>query len=172
VSDHISTPIPHLELRALSPADAAEFFQLVQRNREHLTRLGDYQELVSASRQDIARDLEMQPDEGLSMGIRLEEVLVGVAALTAVEPGVYVLGYWISAEHAGRGYVTAACRSLMAYARRRMGAGQFWAGIRHTNVPSIRVAEKLGLTVYETLPEHSRWRIDYSEPAHEPYNTP
>jgi RimJ/RimL family protein N-acetyltransferase len=155
--------MPRLELRALTPADADAFFRLVQRNRAHLTQFGDYEELVLSSVSDIERGLADRSETGLNMGIWFADELIGTAALNPVKPGIYVLGYWISSEHTGKGYATESCRTLLDYAQKNSGAVEFWAGIRYANGPSIRVAEKLGFKVYERLAERSRWRLDYSE---------
>ena len=161
--DRLVSAIPRLVLRPLSPADANAYWALVQKNRAHLTRFGDYQELVSFSLDEIKCSLVDQPHDGLNMGIRYNNDLIGIVALNPVKPGVYVLGYWIDAEHTGKGYATESCRMLIDYALQNLVVSELWAGIRHANQASIRVAEKLGFKVYERLPDRCRWWIDCSE---------
>jgi RimJ/RimL family protein N-acetyltransferase len=92
-------------------------------------------------------------------GIWDRESLIGLASLTLVAPRTFVLGYWIDADHTGKGIVTASCRALMRCAQHRLDAVEFWAGVRHANVKRAAVSRRLGLSVYERLPDRNRFRL-------------
>jgi RimJ/RimL family protein N-acetyltransferase len=81
--------------------------------------------------------------------------LVGDVGLAPVdgEPGTIKIGYTIAPEFQGRGYATEAVRALVAYAFDELGADLVRAYASVENVPSIRVAEKVGLRHVETI-EH------------------
>ena len=49
----LQTAIKEVWLGELTSQDTRAFYELVQRNREHLTQFGDYQELVASALQDI-----------------------------------------------------------------------------------------------------------------------
>jgi RimJ/RimL family protein N-acetyltransferase len=159
VSDVIKTSVQNLEMRPLSVEFAFLFFQLVQSNRAHLTRNGDYEDLVASSVQDCEAELSTTRDESLRMGIFFDDQLIGRVDLNPARAGVYVLGYWVSADFAGRGFVTECCRAAIGFARASFSVAEFWAGVRHVNVPSIGVVTRLGFEEFERLPHRSRYRL-------------
>lgn len=74
-------------------------------------------------------------------------------SLTDGEPGVVKIGYTMAPEFQGRGYATEAVGALVDYAFETLGAEVVRAYASAENVPSIRVAEKVGLRLIERL-EH------------------
>jgi len=54
------------------------------------------------------------------------------------------IGWLLGQEHWGRGYATEAALALRDWARRERGISRLISLIRHGNVRSVRVAEKLG----------------------------
>lgn len=89
--------------------------------------------------------------------------LVGDVGLAAVEgePGVFKVGYTIAPAFQGRGYATEAVEALVGYAFDVLGAEVVRAHASAENVPSIRVAEKVGMRLVDRM-EHRRagrtWR--------------
>ena len=154
---NLPTGIPGVELRELTVQDAEAFFDLVQRNRAFLTRYGDYTDLVTKTREEIARDMAPPPAANLRMGIWREGEFMGLVNLYEAAPGIFVLGFWLGEAFTGHGYMTAACQALMVYARRTHTGKQFWAGVRHANFESAAVMERLGFAVYEALPDRKRY---------------
>jgi aminoglycoside 6'-N-acetyltransferase len=77
--------------------------------------------------------------------------LVGDVGLSPAdgELGVVKIGYTIDPAHQGRGYATEAVRALVRYAFDGLGASLVRAYANAKNLPSIRVAEKVGLTLME-----------------------
>jgi len=69
------------------------------------------------------------------------------------EPGVVKIGYTIAPASQGKGYATEAVRALVDYAFDRLGADMIRAYASAENIPSRRVAEKVGLRLMETF-EH------------------
>jgi RimJ/RimL family protein N-acetyltransferase len=69
------------------------------------------------------------------------------------EPGVLKLGYTISPAAQGRGYATEAVEALVTYAFETLGAELVRAYASAENLPSIRVAEKVGMRLIERF-EH------------------
>lgn len=151
--DGLPTALPDLRLRQLQPVDAATLIRLVQRNRMHLTRHGDYGDLVETDVDTLALQLGNRSGQ-ITFGICLGEQIVGTVTLIRHQPGVFGLGYWISAEHGGRGYVSHACQALIDAAEAHLDAREIWAGITHGNHASIAVATKLGLELARTQPGH------------------
>ena len=81
--------------------------------------------------------------------------LVGDVGLSPAEgePGVIKIGYTIAPAFQARGYATEAVGALLAYAVDRLGAATVRAYASAENVPSIRVAEKVGMRLIERF-EH------------------
>jgi RimJ/RimL family protein N-acetyltransferase len=79
------------------------------------------------------------------------ERLVGDVGLSLAddEPGVVKIGYTMSPEFQGKGYATEAVGALVAYAFEKLGADVVRAYASAENVPSVRVAEKVGMRLIE-----------------------
>ena len=54
------------------------------------------------------------------------------------------LGYLIDKRYRGRGYAKEACRAILEYAFGRLELDEVYARIDEENVPSLRLAQKLG----------------------------
>jgi len=93
----------------------------------------------------------------LSVEDRATGQLVGDVGLSPAtdEPGVIKVGYTISPAFQGKGYATEAVAALVDYAFDTLGADVVRAYASADNAASIRVAEKVGLTLMERM-EHRR----------------
>jgi RimJ/RimL family protein N-acetyltransferase len=92
----------------------------------------------------------------VQLSVELEgEGLVGDVGVSAVEsePGVVKVGYTIAPAFQRRGYATEAVSALVAYAFDTLEAQVVRAWADAENVPSIRVAERVGMRLVERL-EH------------------
>lgn len=154
----LATDLPGVELRPLDEADAEALHAAIAADPEHLTRFGDYGDLVSSTVDDLAASLRAPSLDKIQMGIWLEGELAGQVDLTAPAPRQCGLGYWVSGRHARKGLASAACRALMNYAESAADVEAFWAGVREANVPSRAMLERLGFSVHEILPTHVRYR--------------
>src|SRR5439155_19144832 len=67
------------------------------------------------------------------------------------EPGVIKVGYTMAPEYQGRGYASEAVGALVAYAFDTLGAEVVRAYASGLNIPSHRVAEKVGMKLVETF---------------------
>ena len=61
------------------------------------------------------------------------------------------LGYWLTLEQQGHGYATEAARTARQYAREVLGKQTLVSYIDPLNLPSIRVAERLGAVYEDTI---------------------
>ncbi len=89
----------------------------------------------------------------LSVEDRETGQLVGDVGLSPAddEPDVIKIGYTMSPSFQGRGYATEAVRALVAYAFDTLGADVVRAYASAENLPSIRVAEKVGMQLIERV---------------------
>lgn len=74
-----------------------------------------------------------------------DRVPVGIVGVSPAEPGVWTVGYSVFPDGESRGYATEAVRTAVAWALAQPGVGTVRATIPAWNLPSIRVAEKIGM---------------------------
>ena|SRR5687768_16554919 len=93
------------------------------------------------------------PDGWVQISVEARDTgrFVGDVGLSPAEgeSGVVKIGYTMDPAHQGRGYATEAVRALVDYAFDTLGADIVRAYASAENLPSIRVAEKAGLTLVE-----------------------
>jgi RimJ/RimL family protein N-acetyltransferase len=89
--------------------------------------------------------------------------LVGDVGLSPAddEPGVIKIGYTMSPSFQGRGYATEAVTALVVYAFDTLGADVVRAYASAENLPSIRVAEKVGMRLVERVERRHGGRTRY-----------
>jgi hypothetical protein len=95
----LSTEIRGLTLETLTEDHSDAYYEVVDRNRRHLTACGDYQELGDATLESVADDLRENPERALRCGIWLKGELVGRVDLVPREGTNFVLGYWLDERH-------------------------------------------------------------------------
>lgn len=115
----------------------------------------------SGVRAEIEEMAERAPGEPggwvqLSVEERQDGRLVGDVGLACAdgEPGVIKVGYTIAPAFQGQGYATEAVGALVAYAFEVLGADVVRAYASGENVPSHRVAEKVGMRLIERIERH------------------
>ncbi|MFD8013604.1 GNAT family N-acetyltransferase [Streptomyces sp. NPDC058955] len=153
----LETGVSQLTLCALTAERAAEYYALIDRNREHLTQHGDYQTLAASDYKTAHAELLNDPSPSLRRGILLHGALIGRVDLVAVNPPKYGLGYWLDHEATGHGYATAACRALIEYGAAVLGATDVFAGVTHGNCKSSTVLTRLGFEVAEVFETYTRY---------------
>jgi RimJ/RimL family protein N-acetyltransferase len=86
-------------------------------------------------------------------GMPGRSALVGDCALVldAGDPPTAEIGYTLDPAFTGRGYATEAVRALVGYAFDRLGVTRVRAVADTRNAPSIKVAERLGMSLTATL---------------------
>lgn len=153
----LATSIPGLALRRATADDAEALFALVQQNRPHLTAFGDYAELVAMSLADLEADLSA--GKTLAFCIVHEQAIIGRADLVAVDPPRYGIGYWLASGATGRGFATAAVRTLADHACSALGASDLYAGVTHGNIKSVAVLERAGFRHVTDFERYARFHL-------------
>jgi ribosomal-protein-serine acetyltransferase len=155
----IDTDVEGLRLVQLGIGQVDEYYRLVDRNRAHLTRRGDYEDLGTATRESVLADLQDNPDRAARFGIRLKGALIGRIDLVPRYPGNHVLGYWIDQAQTGNGFATAACRALIDDVRGTRAIAMIWAGVTKGNERSAKVLDRLGFEAVEDMGAYTRYRL-------------
>jgi RimJ/RimL family protein N-acetyltransferase len=155
----LATSLDGLELRELGPVEACEYHALVDSNRQHLSKYGDYLDERDATRQSVVAYFRDPPDRNIRLGIWRAGALIGRVDLNPVDPPRYSLGYWLDSSHCGRGYATRACSAAIRYARDELGASDIFAGVAHANSPSVALLCRLGFQCVADFDRYSRFRL-------------
>lgn len=79
-------------------------------------------------------------------------VVTGLTASDAVDE--YSTGYWVTAQHLGKGYATEATKAVLKFAFEQHGAKTMHIMYFEGNEKSRRVIEKCGFQYLKTLPKH------------------
>jgi RimJ/RimL family protein N-acetyltransferase len=108
---------------------------------------------VRAEIEEMAGRLPGEPGGWVQFTVEDRETgrLVGDVGLSPAEgePGVIKVGYTIAPHFQGRGYASEAIGALVDYAFDTLGADVVRAYASAENIPSIRVAEKVGMRLME-----------------------
>jgi ribosomal-protein-serine acetyltransferase len=110
-----------LHLRLLEERDAAELHALVDANHDHLRpwlpwaaeqSFDDTLAFIQATRRQIGGN------DGFQTAIVESDAIIGVVGFHGVDwrHGTTSIGYWLDAEHQGRGIMTRAVRALVDHA--------------------------------------------------------
>ncbi|MGE1209620.1 GNAT family N-acetyltransferase [Bacillus pumilus] len=141
-------------VRALAEEDAQSLLTLELENRSYFQQ---FTPLVKDDFFTLPRQIERiqrsvkkcAQDEGYMHGIFLNETdaLIGTISLSSVERGPIEgawLGYVLDEKHGGKGYMTEAIRLIIDYAFEELHLHRIEAGVKPSNIGSIRVLEKSG----------------------------
>ena len=150
-------------LRLLCADDAPAMHEVMVRDRDRLTRLGDWDIPPSFSVSDVLADIEQPPHGKVAYGIWHNGRLVGQISLTLARPPHWAIGYFLDDRATGRGIATAACRVLAEEAARR-GAVDLYAVVTHGNDKSCGVLRRAGFKKIEHLTHSSRWWLPLTDP--------
>ena len=99
-------------------------------------------------RRCVARDRERQNGSAYTLGLFVNNLLVGEVNINNVVRGAMqtgTIGYWIDHKHAGNGYVAEGVAAIMKFAFDDLNLHRLEVCIIPRNANSKRVAEKLGL---------------------------
>jgi ribosomal-protein-serine acetyltransferase len=137
-------------LRQLVLEDAVPLFELIDRNRDHLSQWNEstarrYPRL-SAVQKSIKKP--SNPDR-LRFGIWDRKVMVGSINLTP-DPDFATLasiGYWMGSEYEGRGYATTATKALTLWGFSIRGFSSIIALVHRDNRASFKVLWRSGYRV-------------------------
>lgn len=151
----IVSPETGIFLRQLTPDDARVAFDLIDRNREHLSQFGDVTSANYRTYDQMLQSIILPRNPyRLRFGIRNREgIYVGSINVTPqVETRtVGEIGYYIGEEFQGNGYTTSAVEALSAYAFENLGYEELFGSVVDGNTGSVRVLQKAGYEERERI---------------------
>ena len=169
-----------ISLRILHPDDSGELFALLEKNRSRLrpwihpsalpetaqgTRIFTIEcyfnsmedpmdALDSPYFKEVGRYFRGFAQPQMEMGIWMNGRLAGEVSLSFQEdsPDTAEFGYWVGAEHEGKGIITRCVRALMDYAITHLKVERFVIGCAEENYRSRAVPERLGYHLQDMIP--------------------
>lgn len=149
------------DLRLLTEADAGELHGLIEANRDYL---GAWLPWAAAQSFDDTLEyirearVQLEANDGFPLAILVEERIAGIVDYVAIDwwERSARIGYWLAAEHQGRGTMTAAVAALTdhALAAWELARVTIWAATE--NARSRAIPERLGYRQEAILPEAQR----------------
>ncbi len=146
-----------LLLRAPRAGDVAEIRRLMRANHEHLKPWNpappvgeDPSSITEVSKTVLRQRRDWKRGSGFVLMVaerERPERFVGKIALNGIMRGAMYgayLGYWMAADHQGKGYVTEGITAALGLAFGPAGLHRIQAAIMPRNVASLRVIDKLG----------------------------
>ena len=142
-----------LQLVFLHPALAEELYNLVDQNRNYLSKWLAFPPLTKSV--DDIKEFIKRSVSGfgsgtcLVCGIQKENKLVGLIGFNKISNSLkkVEIGYWLAEEHQGNGIMFRACNTMIKYAFNEMGIEKIEIRAASENSSSRQVCEKLGLTL-------------------------
>jgi ribosomal-protein-serine acetyltransferase len=145
-------------LRPLEESDAAELHALIEANRERLAPWLEWAaDQAFEDTVDFLRRAKAQAaaNDGFQLAVVCEGKIAGVVGYREFDWGrrSTSLGYWVAAEHEGRGTMTEAVRALVDQAFRGWRLERVEIRAATENRRSRAIPERLGFSLERTLPD-------------------
>jgi ribosomal-protein-serine acetyltransferase len=153
-------------LRPVRLADASLLFRLVHANRAHLREWTPWVDGCQSESDQVsfitAAVERGQAGLGAVWLVERGDTVCGVAGFNWVEPlnRVCEVGYWLAADHQGRGIMTACVGRLVRHAFEDLGLNRVTLPVAVENRRSRAIAERLGFRIEGTLRE-AEWLYDH-----------
>ncbi len=151
---------PRLELREMTEADLPALRAILQDAETMTAYEGAFEEQMV--QEWLARMRRRYREDGFGMwAVILRETgeMIGQCGITRqhiLGQDVLEVGYLLNRAHWHRGYATEAAMSSRDHAFDVLGADRVYAQIRDTNIASMNVAIRLGMTVRGRFVKHYR----------------
>jgi ribosomal-protein-serine acetyltransferase len=142
-----------LELRLLQRQDSSKFFQLVEDNRDHLSKwLPWVQNMTTPNDADTFISLweqQFAENTGCNVGIYYRGELVGSIGLHQIDwyNRFTSIGYFLAKKAEGRGIITRTVRSILNYAFFYLGLNRVEIRCGVKNKKSRAIPERLGFVL-------------------------
>ena len=155
-----------LDLRLVGEADAEELFSVVDSNREYLREWLPWLDATNRIEDEtafISNCLEeYEKREGVFYTIRLNGNIIGTISLNWIDWGNKGagVGYWLSENQTGNGYVTKSCIRLMEHCFDDLNLHRFVLEAAIDNIPSCEIAERIGMRL-EGVTKYREWLYDH-----------
>lgn len=155
------------ELRLLEPRYAQMVFNAVERNRDYLSKWLPWVPQTT-SPDDVTAFIQSQlnrfaKNNGFTAGIFYKNDYIGNIGIQEIdwEHKKTSIGYWMSADHQGKGIMTLACKEMVHYAFQTLNLNRVEIRARTDNYRSRAIPERLGFTQEGILRQVELNNIEY-----------
>lgn len=154
-----------LKLRAYGPGDGAQYFSMIERNREHLNGvMPDYVLAISTAEEaevfvrQLAADWSARNRFCLGAWDKQSNEFVGEIYIQGMDWDVPTieLGFYADVHHQGKGYVTESVHAAVEFIFEHMQAHKICVVCDDENSKSHAVAERCGFVQEGVLREQKR----------------
>ena len=155
-----------VRIRSLDPGDADALFDLVDENRERLRPWMPWEDSTRSAddTRDFIERARASSTDAEANGIWVDGELAGTIGMRIdTLANSAEIGYWIDGRHEGRGIVTRGCRRFIDEAFGAFGLHRVSVLAATTNLRSLAVAERLGMTREAVLREAERTTDGYHD---------
>ena len=138
-----------IQLKQLVAEDAVHYFNLVDKNRGHLSQFGDETAKKYESLEQVSESIINPKNKSrLRFGIWVKDVFVGTINLTLNEDTkgnpIAEIGYLLGECYQGKGYIGKSLARLIQYAFHEMDIQMVYAEVENGNERSVNVLTKAG----------------------------
>ncbi|RJQ15485.1 N-acetyltransferase [Candidatus Woesearchaeota archaeon] len=135
-----------LQLKEFRPEDAAAIFNLIDRNRAHLSQHGD-DTAQKYPTETVVYESIVHPKnpQRKRFGMWSEDTLVGSINLT-LEGHSAEIGYYLGSEFQGKKYMTRSVRRIVSYGFDELGLKRIYAKVHVQNMASRAVLMAAGFS--------------------------
>lgn len=154
-----------IALAPLAISDADELFAVTDANRDHLRPWMPWIGAVVSpgdSREFIRSVVDQrQRNDGYQCAIRVDGAIAGIVGHHRIDWGnrLTSIGYWLAAEHQGKGIMTRSCEALIEFAFEELLLNRVEISAAVTNRRSLAVIERLGFFA-EGVRREAEWVHD------------
>jgi ribosomal-protein-serine acetyltransferase len=163
----LDTPIsPGVELRLLRTEHAAELFSVIERNRAHLRRWLPWLDSVKTVEDELnflkRCEQQVADDVAFSCGIFRDGSIVGGIGIHPIDRAnrKTEIGYWLDADHQGKGLMTSACRVLVGHLFSKLELNRVIIYCAAENLRSRAIPQRLGFQL-EGIHRQAEWLYDH-----------
>lgn len=155
---HLETP--RLRLREMTEDDLPQLRAILQDEKTMTAYEGAFDEAMTLDW--LRRMIIRYREDGFGLWAveqKGADGMIGQCGLTRqhiLGADVVEVGYLFNRAHWHQGYATEAAATCVDYAFEHLGAERVWAQVRDTNVASMNVAMRLGMTIRGRFEKHYR----------------
>jgi len=109
------------------------------------------------------QSMDPRTDYELGVALKSEDSLIGVCRVCKASEIEAHLGYIFNRRYWGEGYATEAARTMVEFAFSELGLHRIYADVHPDNAGSIRVLEKVGMTLEGRRREYMMIHGEYAD---------